>query len=41
MSKAHLSQLRRQVAAKLNELRHILEPAFDDEPVLPGVVTVS
>ena len=41
MAKDSLSQLRREVHAKLSELDRILKPAFEHEPVLPGVVTVS
>jgi hypothetical protein len=41
MTKDSLSQLRREVHAKLSELDRILKPAFELEPVLPGVVTVS
>ncbi len=41
MSKDNLSQLRREVDSKLAELDRILKPAFEHEPVLPGVVTVS
>jgi len=41
MTREPLSHLRRELAAKLTELRHVLEPAFENEPVFPGVVTVS
>jgi hypothetical protein len=41
MTSDPLSQLRRQVSAKLTDLEQILKPAFEKEPVLPGVVTVS
>ena len=41
MSHESLSQLRRDLAAKLSDLEGLLEPAFEKEPVLPGVVTVS
>ena len=41
MAKDSLSQLRREVDSKLAELERILKPAFEHDPVLPGVVTVS
>lgn len=41
MTRDQLSQLRREAHAKLAELDRILKPAFEHEPVLPGVVTIS
>ena len=41
MSQEHLSQLRRELAGKLAYLERLLQPAFEHERLLPGVVTVS
>ena len=41
MSHGTLSQLRRELSAKLAELESLFQPAFEKEHVLPGVVTVS
>ena len=41
MTKESLSTLRRELSGKLKDLERILEPAFESEPLLPGVVTVS
>ena len=41
MNKDRAAQLRRNLGAKLSELEHLLAPAFEYDPVLPGVVTVS
>jgi len=41
MAQESLSQLRRALAGKLADLERLLKPAFENEPVLPGVVTVS
>ncbi len=41
MTQEPLSQLRRELAGKLANLERLLQPAFENEHVLPGVVTVS
>ncbi len=41
MTHKPLSQLRRELAAKLADLNRLLQPAFENQPVLPGVVTLS
>lgn len=41
MSQEPLSKLRRELAGKLSDLEGLLQPAFDNDRVLPGVVTVS
>jgi hypothetical protein len=41
MTKRPLSWLRRELAIKLETLDQILKPAFEEEPPLRGVVTVS
>jgi hypothetical protein len=41
MSQETLSQIRRELTGKLAELDRLLKPAFEKEPVLPGVVTLS
>lgn len=41
MNKDRSAQLRRDLSGKLSELERILAPAFESDPVLPGVVTVS
>lgn len=41
MTQDSLSQLRRTLAGKLADLERLLKPAFENEPLLPGVVTVS
>jgi hypothetical protein len=41
MAHESLSQLRRELAGRLSELERLLKPAFEVDPVLPGVVTVS
>lgn len=41
MTRQDLSQLRRDLAAKLADIDQLLKPAFENEPVLPGVVNVS
>jgi hypothetical protein len=41
MNQESLSQLRRDLAAKLSDLEGLLRPVFEKESVLPGVVTVS
>lgn len=41
MAQEPLSQLRRELSGKLANLERLLKPAFENESVLPGVVTVS
>ena len=41
MTHEPLSQLRRDLDGKLADLERLLQPAFETESVLPGVVTVS
>jgi hypothetical protein len=41
MTHETLSQLRRELDGRLSHLEQILKPAFETDPVLPGVVTVS
>jgi len=41
MAHEPLSQLRRELAGRLSELERLLKPAFEVDPLLPGVVTVS
>jgi hypothetical protein len=41
MAHESLHQLRRELAGRLSELERLLKPAFEVDPVLPGVVTVS
>ena len=41
MSHELMSQLRRELNGKLADLERLLQPAFENESVLPGVVTVS
>ena len=42
-SMAHevLSQLRRELAGRISDLEGLLQAAFENEPVLPGVITLS
>src|SRR5262245_35353748 len=41
MNRERLSQLRHELSGKLGDLQGLLQPAFEAEAVLPGVVTVS
>jgi len=41
MSTERLSQLRRELSSRLADLERLIQPAFETEAVLPGVVTVS